>query len=163
MSWCLPGGLVGGPVVFDYGTWSLRYPEFTQTVNAGLAQLYFDEACMFLENSACSRVIDNRPGGERAMLLNMLVAHIAALNAGTNGSAASALVGRISGATQGTVSVRTDMGSPGSSAGSAAWYQQTKYGAAFWQTTAGFRLGGRYKPGPQPYFGVNRPFGPYSG
>lgn len=153
-----PAGWPGrGPVVFNYDLWAQRYPEFSQTVGAALAGMYFTEASMYLDNTACSPIIDNTPGGQRALLLNMLTAHIAALNTGTNGSAASALVGRISDATQGSVSVTADMGVSGPAGGSAPWYQQTKYGAAYWQATAGYRMGGRYFRGPQPYFGVQRP------
>jgi hypothetical protein len=98
------------------------------------------------------------------MLLNMLTAHIAMMNSGITASSvpnggSSQLVGRISDATQGSVSVSADMGTAGPAGGSAPWYQQTKYGAAYWQATAGYRLGGRYKRGPQPYFGVASPNG----
>lgn len=155
-----PPGWVSGPVVFNYGLFALRYPEFSQTVSEPLAQIYFTEACMYLDNTACSPIIDNTPTGERSMLLNMIVAHIAALNAGVNGTTEpTQLVGRISDATMGSISVSTDAGDLGPAGGSAAWFLQTKYGYAFWQACAGWRLGGRYKPGPQPYFGVSQPYG----
>ena len=87
----------------------------------------------------------------------MITAHIAQLNSGTAAQAASPLVGRITNATQGSVSVATsgDMGEPAS--GSAAWFQQTKYGAAYWQASMPYRKGGRYNPGMIPYLGVSRP------
>jgi hypothetical protein len=52
-------------------------------------------------------------------------------------------VGRISSATQGSVTVQTELNVL---PGQASWYSQTKYGLDFWQATAGYRLA-RYKPG----------------
>ena len=65
-------------VVFDYSLWSLSYPELSGSVKAALAGAYFTEATLFLDNTDRSRVTDL---GQRGMLLNMLTAHIAALNA----------------------------------------------------------------------------------
>lgn len=128
-----------GIVVFDVAVFRERYPEFT-TVSDGLLQLFFDESTLYLNNTECSLVQDVP---RRALLLNMLTAHVAALNAGTNGQAASPLVGRINSATEGSVSVSTDMGAV---PGSAAWFVQTKYGAAYWQATVNLRSF-RYIPG----------------
>ncbi|WP_277963895.1 DUF4054 domain-containing protein [Pseudomonas sp. RIT-To-2] len=128
-----------GVVVFDVASFRVRYPEFA-TVSDELLQAYFDEATVYLNNTECSPVTDV---AKRALLLNMLVAHVAALNAGTNGEAASPLVGRINSATEGSVSVTTDMGAV---AGSAAWFMQTKYGASYWQATVNLRSF-RYFPG----------------
>jgi hypothetical protein len=149
---------VNSPVVFDFTTWATRYPEFSETVSdPNLAALYFAEAQLYLDNGQCATI----PTDVRALLLNMLVAHIASLNVGINGSPASGLVGRINQATQGSVSVSADMGTAGSSTNSAAWLQQTKYGAAFLQACAAYRLGGYYYPGSQPYFGYRRGYGGY--
>ncbi|KPA87293.1 Protein of unknown function (DUF4054) [Pseudomonas asplenii] len=128
-----------GIVVFDVASFRVRYPEFA-TVSDALLQAYFDEATIYLNNTECSLVTDV---AKRALLLNMLVAHISALNAGVNGEAASPLVGRINSATEGSVSVTTDMGAV---SGSAAWFMQTKYGAAYWQATINLRSF-RYIPG----------------
>lgn len=98
---------------------------------------------MYLNNTDNSRVSDV---GQRGVLLNMLTAHIAALNSGVNGNAPSGLVGRISSASQGSVSVSADMGP---TTNSEAWYQQTKYGAAYWQATAPYRTA-IYVPGASP-------------
>lgn len=130
-----------GVVVFSYATWIARYPEFS-TVTAPVAQLYFDEATLYLSNTECSVVVDT---ARRAVLLNMLTAHIAALNAkNAAGQLAASLVGRIDSATEGSVSVHADM--PGVT-GNSAWFQQTPYGAAYWQATAQYRTM-RYVPGP---------------
>ncbi|MGF6633531.1 hypothetical protein OKW39_000682 [Paraburkholderia sp. MM6662-R1] len=132
-----------GVVQFSYARWSTRYPELARWVSAELAQEYFKEAQLYCDNSPQSIVRDLC---ERALLLNMVTAHIAALNAPLNGQASSLLVGRIGGATEGSVSVQTQLDLP---AGSAQWYAQSKYGLAFWQATAKYRSM-RYVPGPAP-------------
>lgn len=120
-------------VTFNYAVWVARYPEFS-SVSQDLAQSYFDEAGLYCENTT-----DNRAFclGILPTLLNMLTAHIAAMNSGINGQPASPIVGRISGATEGSVSVQAEYDSSGSP--SEAWYTQTKYGAAYWAATASFR------------------------
>lgn len=127
-----------GPVTFNFAVWVQRYPEF-QGVDEWLAQAYFDEAGLYCANS-----IQNPALPILSTLLNMLTAHIAWLNATRNGEPASSLVGRISDATEGSVSVSVqndyDPGTP-------QWYQQTKYGAAFWAATAPYRTA-RYVPNP---------------
>lgn len=126
-------------VVFDPAAFVMRYQEFECQLPE-LLQAYFDEATIYLDNSEASLVVDVNV---RRTLLWMLTAHIAAINGGVNGQAASPLVGRISNATEGSVSVQADMGQV---PGSAAWFLQTKYGAAFWQASAPFRTM-RYVPG----------------
>lgn len=143
-----------GIVVFDYDGWAARYPELAGATDQALAQAYFDnDAVLYLDNSASSPVPDV---AKRKPLLNMIVAHVASLNARTaDGQAASPLVGRITNASEGSVSVAVDMPAPDS----AAWWMQTKYGAAFWQATASLRTM-RYIPGCQPGFDIP-PFFPY--
>lgn len=85
------------------------------------------------------------------MFLNMLTAHIAALNASINGQSPSPLVGRISNASEGSVSVGVQMDL---APGSAQWFAQTKYGIAYWQASLQFRSM-LYFPGPAP---VANPF-----
>lgn len=134
---------MSGVVVFDYTGWITRYPEFS-TVSAALAQLYFNEATLYCDNTACSPVQDSAAGGQRAMFLNMVTAHIAALNSGVNGQAASPLVGRIANATEGSVTVGTQNDYP---PGTVQWFQSTKYGAAYWAASAAYRTM-RYMPSP---------------
>lgn len=136
-----------GVVAFNFTLWAQRFPEFA-TVDPSLAQLYFDESTLILDNSLASRVqqIENR-----APLLNLLTAHLAKLYSGANGANPSQLVGRISQATEGTVTVAADM--PNQPA-SAAWFQQTKYGAQFWAYTLRWRqatyVPGIIRPAPPP-------------
>ena len=118
--------------VFDLAAFRARYPEFSAVADATLGA-YFAESGMYLDNTDSSPVIDLYA---RGLLLNMLVAHIAALSA-------AALVGRISSASEGSVSVSADMGPV---TGSSAWFLQTKYGSSFWQASARYRTF-RYFPG----------------
>jgi hypothetical protein len=131
-------------VTFDFSIWSARYPELIAAgVTQPVADQYFFEAQLYCDNTPQSPVQNLI---QRAVLLGMVTAHIAALNAPLNGQPSSPLVGRISGATQGSVSVQTEYQAPGS----AAWFSQSKYGAAFWQATAQFRTM-HYVPGRAPF------------
>ena len=126
----------GGVVTFSFADWSTRYPELAASVFQAQAQLYFNEAGLYCDNTPTSIITDASPGGEREILLNMVTAHIAALNAPLNGQPSSPLVGRISAGTQGSVSVQTQMDV---APGSAQWFNQTKYGAAYWAATTKYR------------------------
>ena len=149
----------GGIVTFSYEDWSAAYPELSNYVFQPQAQQYFNQAQLYCDNTPRSPITDSSVGGQRETLLNMLTAHIAALNAPLIGQPSSPLVGRISNATQGSVSVATQYDQP---AGSAQWFSQTKYGAAYWAATAQFRSM-TYVPGYAP-FNNRRGFGnPWGG
>ena len=129
----------GAPaVVFNFTNWSTRYPEFA-SVNPTLAQLYFDEATLYCAN----HLNPVRTVAALTMLLYMLTSHIAQLNSPTTTSGASSATppGRLSDATEGSVSASFENDYP---PGSAQWFQQTKYGAAYWQASLPYRLF-RYK------------------
>jgi hypothetical protein len=139
-------------VQFDYGRWRARYPEFTQ-VQPDTAQEYFGEATLHLRNDGTGPVHDAET---QFRLLNMLTAHIAALNApSADGQPASPLVGRISNASEGSVSVQMENDYP---PGSPQWYQSSKYGAAFWAATVAYR-GAHYLSNKKPVVGA----GPWRG
>src|ERR1700759_761822 len=115
---------MGVQVEFDYGSWTARYPEFTNVPEA-LASLYFAEAGLYHDNTGAGPVTD---AGQQTIFMNMLTAHIAEIFRLTgNNHAVSQMVGRISSASQGAVSVQSDFDVP---AGTPQWYAQTKYGAA---------------------------------
>lgn len=125
-------------VVFDPAAFVARFKVFAafNTANAGALQGYFDTATLYLSNKDSSRVADPV---RRAGLLWLLVAHLAQLDgvlqAAGVGSQADK-VGRMSSASEGSVSATFDNGSqPGSS----AWYQQTQYGSTYWNATANLR------------------------
>ncbi len=148
--------IANGLADFVYADWALRYPELaappdgTGTTSSVQAADDFLQAGLYLNNTPCS-IVQNVP--VRTMLLYMLTAHIAALAARQKAEPdGNALVGRISDATQGSVSVSTDVGT---TTNNQAWFYQTQYGMSFWQATAAYRAGGRYKPGRVPYLGVS--------
>ena len=97
-----------------------------------------------LDNTQASPITDDSVGGQRSMLLGMVTAHIAALNSPLNGQPSSTLVGRINNASEGSVSAQTENLYP---PGTVQWWQQTKYGAAFWAASQQYRTM-RYVPGP---------------
>ena len=126
-------------VTFDYAAWIARYPEFS-SVSSDLAQLYFDQAELYCRNRLCPI----RKPSTLLMLLNMLTAHIAWLsaprdasdNASTTGSSPSPnVVGQITSANEGSVSISTSA----IQNENAQWFAQSKYGFDFWQATAAFR------------------------
>lgn len=139
-----------GIVVFDFARFIARYPEFA-TLDPALAGLFFNEAAMFLNNTPTSPVTDT---AMREMMLFMLTAHIALIEQRARASG-GALVGPITSASEGSVSVSTSMqiASP-----TVAWYMQTPYGAAYYTATQAYRMA-RWIPGRLPYLGV-RPYGP---
>lgn len=140
---------MSGVVAFDYTSWATRYPELACSVLPPLALAYWTEAQLYCDNTACSPISDLTV---RAMLLNMVCSHIAALNAPLNGQPSSPLVGRVSSASEGSVSVQTSMDV---APGTAQWFAQSKYGASFWAATAQYRTM-HYMPNP------GRPTDPYA-
>lgn len=123
------------PVAFSFPGWSARYPELLATVSEPLAVALFDEAgALYLDNTLSSPIA----AGQRSALLGMVVAHLAVL-----ASRDATIVGRLSDASEGSISTAFEMG-PASN--SSAFWMQTRYGAMFWQATASLRTA-RYVPG----------------
>jgi hypothetical protein len=138
-------------VVFDPTVWRNQYPQFDAVTDVS-ANGYFNIATLYLDNGDCSIVQDVT---QRSTLLGLLTAHIATLNgAGTASGAPSGLVGRITSATEGSVSVQTSYPDPKSAL--EGWLNQTTYGAMFWAATGYLRMF-RYVPA-QPCipYGVRR-------
>ena len=130
---------------FDFAAFSALYPELcvpVGKVDATIGPLLFSQAGLYLDNTDCSPVCDVTA---RTMLLYLVTAHLAAIGPGTaaaGSAAAQGLVGRITGASEGSVSVSLDYGTQSASA---AYWLQSAYGAAYWQASAPYRLG-RYVP-----------------
>jgi len=125
-----------GVVAFDWGFFQGAFPELASSVTMQQAQGYFNRAALLCDNTSMSPICDSSVGGQRYTLLHLLTAHITALNAPLNGAPSSPLVGRVTNATEGSVSVQADMPNQPQAA---AWYQQTKYGAEYWAATAQYR------------------------
>lgn len=114
-------------VKFDYCLWRERYPSLAN-VSEEMATFYFELATRYCDNSPAAAIWDLKT---RALILGLLTAHIATLT----GPDANGLVGRISNASEGSVSVAVDMPSNPD----AAWFNQTQFGAMAWMAMAPFR------------------------
>lgn len=122
-----------GVVVFSSAEFLEIYPEFTGAATPAL-QFNFNLASLNISNCCGSPVPDPNV---RQSLLYLLTAHITALFTPSpqNNGQPPGIVGRVSNASEGSVSVGAQFpGTPES-----AWFDQTKYGAQFWAITAVMR------------------------
>lgn len=134
-----------GIAVFNQAAFLARYPEFAAYAAANpavLGAIFAGDAGLYLSNCDNSPVQDIT---RRGLLLNMLTAHIAFLGGALSADGQPRPVGRMSDATEGSVSASFDY-TP-STPGSGAWFNQSPYGAAFWQATSSLR-GMHYVPEP---------------
>jgi hypothetical protein len=148
--WCIPcsppqGG--GAIAVFNAALFVARYPEFAalNTANPAILPALFGEASLYLNNTGSSPISDPV---KQLTLMNMLTAHIAFIGGLLSADGQSRPVGRVNQASEGTVSASFEGVPP--TPGTGAWYQQSQYGAAFWQATASKRTM-RYRPRPTFY------------
>lgn len=149
-----------GVYVPVYATWIASYPQFATTVpNSGAFATYFTLAQLYCANTDAAIVpydlTCSPPITTRGTILDLLTAHIAQLLVGSSLVPASGIVGRIDSATQGSVSVSSDMPTEPT----AAWFMQTQWGALAYQAMAQFRTA-RYRASPGRYAFANAPF-PY--
>ena len=135
---CAATPVTPGIVTFDPVAFQSAFPAFALVPGAALSA-NFTFATLLLNNSCCSVVCD---APTRAQLLNLIVAHITALLNGVNGQAPGGAVGRIASATEGSVSATTEMMTQTESA---AFWNQTQWGAMYWRMTAQYRTA-RYFP-----------------
>lgn len=127
-------------VTLDIASFRAMYPEFSNVSDAILPFL-FDQSTDYLNNTDYSLVDDVV---KRERLLYMLMAHLAYVRYGDNRKrGGSGMVGRIASATQGSVSVSSDLGPIEFRY---AWYTQSPYGMDFWQATKVYRMA-NYYPG----------------
>lgn len=131
-------------VTLDIPKFRELFPEFSAVTDAQL-QFLFDEATDYLNNTEYSPVQEYN---KRERLLYLLMAHIAYmrygyLDAGGSLIGGAGFVGRVSSATEGSVSVGTELGAM---PGGTAWYTLSPYGIAFWQATKFLRMA-KYYPG----------------
>lgn len=120
---------MSGVVIFDPIEFRELYPN-AQGTDGQLAN-WFSMAESYLNNTKCSLVKDLK---ERKTLLYLLVAHMATLEAQI--ASGNSGVGRVSSATEGTVSVSLDYGTMNDNE---RWYLQTPYGATYWQMIKKYR------------------------
>lgn len=124
-------------VVFDPAAFKLAFPEFANVADARLTMLFTLAASTLLDNT------DNSPVmalDTRTNLFYLLVAHLLSIfgtGVSTNPDD-STPVGRLSQATEGSVSGSFEYNIPDGSM-LAAWYLQTPYGALYWTAVAPYR------------------------
>jgi hypothetical protein len=123
-------------VTFDPVAFANAYPEFATVPQSRTSMMFTIAEQSMLDNTDNSPVMDLN---YRTQLFFLLVAHMlliygAAVPTGPDNTPP----GRISSATQGTVSTAFELKLPEGSS-MAAWYNQTKYGATYWMATARFR------------------------
>jgi hypothetical protein len=131
----------GAIAVLDLAAFRLAYKAFATAPDDATIQAYFALGGeVWLRNDGTGRV---RSVGLQTQLMYMLTAHLCHLFSGPDGNNPSGLVGRISSATEGSVSVATEFESTKNS----AWFDQSPYGSNFWQATAALRAFPAYVPG----------------
>jgi len=129
-------------VTFVYADWALAYPEFSNVTESQITARILPSA-----KQAIAGFIDCVVAPQdQTNFLWLMVAHLCMLNFGTAKSPATGLVGRISSATEGSVSVDVEF----TATKAQAWYVQTTYGALFWQLARPYWLGGFSYPAPPP-------------
>lgn len=148
---------MGVVVAFDPKAWAALFPEFNATVSATQATALFAEATVYCRNDGGGPV---NTAAIQTTLLNLLTAHLAQIQYGSSIQANSPLVGAITDATEGSVSVTVSNGDVKNDLES--WYKQTKYGNRYWVASAPYRKFHRYHPGP-PSAPVIAPWGRYGG
>ena len=136
---------MGVIVSFDFTSFSAAWPEFVYLGSPQINQ-YWNMATVLHANDGTGPV---PTATIQTTLLNTLTAHFAMLLSGLQipgGSPQpSPLVGQVTSATQGSVSVAVEALYPTGSP--AAWYTQTKYGAIYYAMCAAYRVA-LYVPGP---------------
>lgn len=133
---------MGVVVQFDYPLFQQQWPAYAQ-IGQVLAQNFWDLATTLHANDGSGPVGNSTL---QAKLLNALTAHLAQLyaprdsagNPAATGAPAPALVGRITSASEGSVSVSTEA-LQGFTTAQAAWLSQTQPGSFYWVATTQFR------------------------
>jgi hypothetical protein len=138
---------VHGVVQFVFSEFATQMPEFAG-INQAWAATAFTDATFLLSNSCRSPI---RDANKRQYFLYLLTAHVCFLRFGSNDGAgnvtpAPGIVGRVSDAHEGSVSVRAEYSATNVPQGQ-AFYIQTRWGALYWQQTAKYRAF-RYAPPP---------------
>lgn len=129
---------MGTPVVFDYTKWAALFPELASVPEQQVTG-YFTIAGYFCDNSGSGPVPGGAPYYQLDTFLNYITAFLTKLYATINGVAPSPLVGRISQAAEGSVSVAAELNANPSAA--LAFWSQNEYGLTYWTMSQQFRTG----------------------
>lgn len=124
-------------ITFVPADFKLAWPEFAGVADARCTSMFNIAATTILDNTDNSPVMD---ADARTNLFYLLVGHLLVLYGGApivraDGTLNNTPPGRISSATQGSVSTSFELQMPQGSA-LAAWYNQTQYGLMYWMATA---------------------------
>lgn len=138
---------MGVVVNYTYDQWIAVYPQFSSTVtSAAFTTTLYPLAQQYCRNDGGGPVTTSQI---QTNLLGLMCAHIAQLVFGSSTQPLSPLVGRISDASEGSVSVKAEMPPAGNP--TQAWLQQTQFGTMFWVATSPYRTM-HYMPGPRRNF-----------
>lgn len=135
---------MGVKIDFSVTNFKAAYPQFATLSDTQIVQGALPVAELYCRNDGGGPV---STAETQTTLLNLMVAHICQLMYGANGQQPAGIVGRISDASEGSVSVSAEFPMTPTN----AWFMQTPFGAAFWQATAAYRTM-RYVPGPRRNF-----------
>jgi hypothetical protein len=132
------------PVIYNLQTFLGIFPEFSG-LNSTQCQAYFTRATGSIIGNSCTNPAFN--DGNLPYLVYLATAHVAWLNSpkdangnpAATGAPASPLVGRISTASEGSVSVATEYPLDGGSSAEEKYLAQTKYGVELWAALAPYR------------------------
>lgn len=127
-------------VTFVPADFKAAWPEFMGVPDARCTSMFSIASTTILDNTDNSPVMD---ADARLNLFYLLVGHLLVLYGGNptvraDGTLNNTPPGRISSATQGSVSTSFELQMPQGSA-LAAWYNQTQYGSMYWMATAQWR------------------------
>lgn len=128
-------------VALDPAKFKTAFPEFADVPDARLTVLFGIIGATILDNTGASVVTDVTM---RESLMFLLLAHMLTLYgtgplAGAPGAGTGPFgaVGRVSSATEGSVS--SSMEYHAAASATEAWFSQTQYGAMYWAMTVSFR------------------------
>gem|GEM_PF-938103 len=135
---------MGVAVTFVYSDWSAAYPQFSNVTPTQINGPVLTLAQVYCRNDGGGPIDDPTM---QLQALWLMVAHVAQLMYGSTTQPVSGLVGRVGSASEGSVSVSADFpqGSP-----NGAWFNQTQYGAMFYQLIKAVTRG-RYYTRNTPY------------
>ena len=128
-------------VTLDIAWFRAAYPQFSdaEVLPDAVIERLWGEAEILVDNSATSANPAREPSGNpRAAILYALLCHLATL--ATRGD----VVGRVGGATQGSVNMSLAYGSVRNNP---QWWQQTQCGATAWELLRGWAIGPLYFSG----------------
>ncbi len=122
-------------VTLDVTEWKEKYPQYSGLTDSQVEDLFY-AATSYLENNDMSAVGDEE---RRKYFLYLLTAHLAFLlypdSSGKGGN--GGMVGRISSASEGSVSVGSGLSNVPFNA---EFFLQSTYGYMFWQATQVYRM-----------------------